>query len=581
MDKKLFEGVKFGDREKALVMKHVNDYNVGIEYEMHFYKQLNISELAYSGFETLLNALDNHDMDHVMDQLYSDAIDRHEEFNFFDDTNATTLYNVMQSIVEIDKTIKENFPSDQDKDDAEEFGSTDDMFGDKDNPENIARYFKSFFTDEQYKQYEEFFKNADNNGITEWSDYLEIMDLYYEGEMFSNPSSAKLFGDYVKILSSMFMSSEVQLAKIFNSLVDSMANVELHTVASIDDLNYTPGAFKSNNLPLSDYVNFRDDHYVIKYLEDLVEEYAIENGDEALESRSDEYAIPEESDLEREGVDLQFIDTITTEGQEQAEIITTKMNVADAFKNIDQMFEFISHTGETTDVAGMHISISTNKYNLDDFKLMKFVTLLDLGHVLDLFPERGYVENLEDIIHSEIANSFSEAFEDSYHGNARTLKPNDIIKSLLFLVKDEIEDDKYQSIKFGDYKILDGRIELRFFGGEDYHHMEDDIKHHLLRALFLLNFAYTDEYNKEFYKKFTKMVSHVCRKEYGAGLGELVSKVNAIERLFKSTPHDMYSRYLNARGSYMAEDLEAFDRYMTKSFGKNWAYKMQFLMELE
>ena len=77
------------------------------------------------------------------------------------------------------------------------------------------------------------------------------------------------------------------------------------------------------------------------------------------------------------------------------------------------------------------------------------------------------------------------------------------------------------------------------------------------------------------------MVSHVCRKEYGAGLGELVSKVNAIERLFKSTPHDMYSRYLNARGSYMAEDLEAFDRYMTKSFGKNWAYKMQFLMELE
>lgn len=581
MDKRLFEGVKFGDREKALVMKHVNDYNVGIEYEMHFYKQLRISELAYSGFETLLNELDNHDMDHVMDQLYSDAIDRHEEFNFFDDTNATTLYNVMQSIVEIDKTIKENFPSDQDKDDAEEFGSTEDMFGDKDNPANIVRYFKSFFTEEQYKQYEEFFKSADSNLITEWSDYLEIMDLYYEGEMFSSSSAAELFGDYVKILSSMFMSSDSELAKTFNSLVDSMANVELHTVASIDDLNYTPGAFKSNNLPLSDYVNFRDDHYVIKYLEDLVEEYAIENGDETLESRSDEYAIPEESDLEREGVDLQFIDTITTEGQEQAEIITTKMNVADAFKNIDQMFEFISNTGETTDVAGMHISISTNKYNLDDFKLMKFVTLLDLGHVLDLFPERGYVENLEDIIHSEIANSFSEAFEDSYHGNARTLKPNDIIKSLLFLVKDEIEDEKYQSIKFGDYKILDGRIELRFFGGEDYHLMEYEIKHYLLRALFLLNFAYSDEYNKEFYKKFTKMVSNVCRKQYGAGLGELVSKVNAIERLYKSTPHDMYSRYLNARGGYMPDDLVSFERYMTKAFGQYWANNMKFLMELE
>jgi len=488
---------------------------------------------------------------------------------------------VLQSIVEIDKTIKENFPSDQDKDDAEEFGSTDDMFGDKDNPENIARYFKSFFTDEQYKQYEEFFKNADNNGITEWSDYLQIMDLYYEGEMFSNPSSAELFGDYVKILSSMFMSSEVQLAKIFNSLVDSMANVELHTVASIDNLNYTPSAFKSINLPLKDYVNFRDDNYAIKYLEDLVEEYAIENGDETVESRGEEYSIPEESDLAGEGVDLQFIDTITSEGPEQAEIITHKMNVADAFKNIDQMFEFISNTGETTNVAGMHISISTNKYDLDDFNLMKFVTLLDLKHVLDLFPERGYVENLEDIIQSAIADSFNEAFEDSYHGNARALKPNDIIKTLMFFVKDEIEDDKYQSIKFGDYKILDGRIELRFFGGEDYHRMEDEIKHHLLRALFLLNFAYSDEYNKEFYKKFTKMVSHVCRGAYGTGLGELVSKVNAIGRIFQSTPHDMYSRYLSARGSYMADDLKAFDRYMTKAFGQHWANNMKFLMELE
>lgn len=57
-----------------------------------------------------------------------------------------------------------------------------------------------------------------------------------------------------------------------------------------------------------------------------------------------------------------------------------------------------------------------------------------------------------------------------------------------------------------DYNLLNGRIELRFFGGENYHTMFDDIKQQMLRALFIMEIAYTNLYQKEYYKSLYKFI---------------------------------------------------------------------------
>ena len=82
-----------------------------------------------------------------------------------------------------------------------------------------------------------------------------------------------------------------------------------------------------------------------------------------------------------------------------------------------------------------------------------------------------------------------------------TRKLKEIEKSLL-----EVFQRKYQTINIGDYIMHDGRIELRFFGGQDYHTMYDDIKLQLLRSLFLMELAYTDLYHKEYYSALGKVI---------------------------------------------------------------------------
>jgi hypothetical protein len=143
-----------------------------------------------------------------------------------------------------------------------------------------------------------------------------------------------------------------------------------------------------------------------------------------------------------------------------------------------------------------------------------------------------------------------------------------------------IDTNKYQSIKFGDYKILDGRIELRFFGGENYHTMETEIKHHILRALYLLSFAYTDEYNNDYYKKIAKMVNRIVKARYGVSISTLVSAVDKINKMFPEGLSEIYKRYDKPNGAPQDDDLQRFDRFMKKTFGNSWLRKLDFLQEI-
>lgn len=66
-----------------------------------------------------------------------------------------------------------------------------------------------------------------------------------------------------------------------------------------------------------------------------------------------------------------------------------------------------------------------------------------------------------------------------------------------------IEDDKHQAINKKWYDFLDGRIELRYFGGDEQSEYEDrfdEIQDETLRACYMLQIAHSDDFEKEYRK---------------------------------------------------------------------------------
>jgi hypothetical protein len=81
----------------------------------------------------------------------------------------------------------------------------------------------------------------------------------------------------------------------------------------------------------------------------------------------------------------------------------------------------------------------------------------------------------------------------------------DTIDTIESIISDTL-DTKYITATLKDFNMMDGRIELRFFGGENYQNMYADIKQQMLRALFIMELAYTDLYQKEYYKELYKFI---------------------------------------------------------------------------
>jgi len=574
MTKKIFEGVKFGEKEKALILKNAKDFNVGIEYEMHYKENLKIGDFLDNDMDDFLSMINAYDLTVEVERIFEDVLVGSKIQQMVKD--GMILIKLFDHINDFDRLVKKNVKSDEQEDDEHEFGTQMNMVDDE---KTIRQFYDAFM---------KILNNGDIDKtnvkrISSWNrsyieDIMRFIDLYYEGEMFNDENFAQ-YSDYLVIISKIIDGDEKHL----NGLIDSMANTELLDIPSKEDIPYEFAEFDEQSISFDQYTTYREDHATIPTIDnEIFREFS-----EQFESISSEIpmhsegSLPDEDDLKEHGVDISKITGIKRDNAEQAEVITTKMNVIEAFKNIDQMFNFMISNSETSNYSGMHISISTNKYNLDDFNLMKFVALLDLDHVLDMFPERQYVENLEQIIDYEAKDMLPDVIEDIYNSNNKVLSASEIVKTLTHRIEVMISYHKEQSIKFGDYKVLDGRIELRFFGGEDYHLYEDEIKHHLLRALYLLNFAYTDTYNNVFYKKMVKIINKNAKEKYNTSLSNIVSVINRANKIFPKDIAKMYDWFKKTIGQEQIDDIKQFDRYMSKAFGEDWMLDLDFLRGLE
>lgn len=183
------------------------------------------------------------------------------------------------------------------------------------------------------------------------------------------------------------------------------------------------------------------------------------------------------------------------EHDNMTEIKTYPLKLEEALVHIKTMFSAIENEGiEIPEMAGLHISISSTKYNISDFNKSKFLVLMNSDYLHKLFPERKHVKNVNDVIREIVKNNKNISL--------KTLKD---IKE----IEEDIEiklGEKFQTIKISDHATMDGRIELRFFGGTDHHKMYKQIKQELMRALFILEIAYTNLYQKEYYKQLSKII---------------------------------------------------------------------------
>jgi len=218
-----------------------------------------------------------------------------------------------------------------------------------------------------------------------------------------------------------------------------------------------------------------------------------------------------EQQLKNRGL-MNAVDKILPEHDEMTEVITKKLSLKSALKHINGMFSFLSEENiEVPEMAGMHISISTNKYSLDDFNAVKFFLLLDSDYIHRIFPAREHVVNIAHTIKNNIdmiVRTMPQWEEGSFKNNITTSKIKDLEKRL----EDDLQG-KYQTANIKDYHLRDGRIELRFFGGENYHDLYDNIKQQLLRSLFIMELGYTDLYKKEYYKEIYNVIKNLDQYE--------------------------------------------------------------------
>lgn len=201
------------------------------------------------------------------------------------------------------------------------------------------------------------------------------------------------------------------------------------------------------------------------------------------------------------------------------EIIGLKQPLSDANGDIARVQRMIqdSEMFYTDESCGMHVSISYKDGN-EQFNINKFITLLNAKKISNEFALRRHITDLhEDIMRSMLFRvklalqavrneTIDVVLEELKHQSDMRNVVKDVYADNIALVDD---NEKYQAVNIRDYHYRNGRIELRYFGGDagiggdeyEYKDMENEI----LRAAYMLRISHSDDYDREYRKALVKL----------------------------------------------------------------------------
>lgn len=198
---------------------------------------------------------------------------------------------------------------------------------------------------------------------------------------------------------------------------------------------------------------------------------------------------------------------IKYEHGDQVELVTDPLPTNEAMKHMKSVFKLLE-VEEMDDGVGLYasyasafqISISYQNGGVGSFNPLKFAILMDSDSIHKIFPERDMVKNYNQYICNVIKKLRNEHDESDlfpiveHYFLKRFTTANDVNTG-----------DKYFTFKLSDYMKFDGRVELRFPGGEDYHLLFDEIKTHIAKAIMILKISYTNEYDDLYHEAFKQL----------------------------------------------------------------------------
>ena len=238
------------------------------------------------------------------------------------------------------------------------------------------------------------------------------------------------------------------------------------------------------------------------------------------------------------------------EYDEQIEIILDNPvyggDIMIAFNTMYEIIQKLEGYGfEARNNSGLHMSISYKGGTSSDFNMYKFIIL---SHVYDLVQSnnnmvRRFVNDVYSVVKDNLSEFVSDVADNAISDDqmALGLIVTDYIEYHLDLNKRMPSvDAKYHGINFNGYNIYDGRVELRFFGGEDYGEKYQEYLDIILRMMYILKVSSENTHDKEYMKTLVRTTNKILKNsKYQADLSDIVSRSRYANKILRSMGYDI------------------------------------------
>lgn len=583
--KQLHEGIRYGAKQRDEVLSSLNDFSFGFEIEMQlppegddgdFFENIysivekEYEEVSYREHEEIANAIvDTIEIDSISDAFSSNK----ESEAFFNGGNIKSLEEFISSL--LDDNNLDLFPAEAYHaflSDLNVFFKNDDMNGLLDFESNLEQYFDvgpdRFFivgslinedvdndkldnvTEKELSEFSELYGRLLAH-LETWITENNIKD-YFDGGNIIDYSN--LNGDLIGKLEDRYPELNNKLADISEILKDIIAN-------SLFDVNmkfdFDPVISNEIFQKMMDIVNPEDEKSISELLIDVnvgdeefseVYDMLFQNNSNYYEEKfkdsgSEIHTYPSYEDYFVKVIEpnLTLADGLSfkveKEADDQIEIIldtpVSGKQILQAYKAMYEIIHLLIKEGFGAVVSsGLHLSISY-KEGSKSLNRNKFIILSNMYELLgsDASMVRNYVKNVYNEV-SKRDNLFvlidgiiqSSVLENEVY----YIELVDYVENLLGEPVDmDIDEMKYRSVNFNGYMTQKGRVELRFFGGDNYDEKSKEYLVILLRMMYVLKVSTDDTHNKEYLMTVFKILNKVFKNKMGIDL--LTAKENAVK----------------------------------------------------
>ena len=205
------------------------------------------------------------------------------------------------------------------------------------------------------------------------------------------------------------------------------------------------------------------------------------------------------------------------------EIVSPPMKVNEAISATKEVFDYINKHGntntnqnETGDQCGLHINISFSPERMKHFDPIKFVLFSNEAQMSNekLFTDRKHSQHIDNLTRrmkkkfESLSNATNrkELFDKLIQENMK--KGFETLDTMLMGYGGAAPADKGGSVNLKHYsshkrivRRKNERVEVRFFGGQDYHKKFDTFKRVLSELLYAFDVATDPEKEKQKYQK--------------------------------------------------------------------------------